>query len=108
MVGGTISGGVKGGWRLHYKRAFPLRQKFPSSVQSSAMPCGFEHPSAPLQAGVAMGLARLAGTRFPDWGPHFQTFMVRGETSEGRAVRRVRGGQSLVLEQPDHCLVHPA
>ena len=28
------------------------------------------------QAGVAMGLARLAGTRFPDWGPHFQTFMV--------------------------------
>ena len=72
------------------------------------MPCGFEHPSAPLQAGVAMGLARLAGTRFPDWGPHFQTFMVRGETSEGRAVRRVRGGQSLVLEQPDHCLVHPA
>lgn len=30
-----------------------------------------------LQAGVAMGLARLAGTRFPDWGPQFQTFMVR-------------------------------
>ncbi|PNW82300.1 hypothetical protein CHLRE_06g278189v5 [Chlamydomonas reinhardtii] len=28
------------------------------------------------QAGVAMGLARLAGTRFPDWGPHFQTFMM--------------------------------
>lgn len=28
------------------------------------------------QAGVAMGLARLAGTRFPDWGPHFQTYMV--------------------------------
>lgn len=23
-----------------------------------------------------MGLARLAGTRFPDWGPDFQTFMV--------------------------------
>ena len=30
------------------------------------------------QAGVALGLARLAGTRFPDWGPHFQTFMVCG------------------------------
>ncbi|GAX78910.1 hypothetical protein CEUSTIGMA_g6349.t1 [Chlamydomonas eustigma] len=28
------------------------------------------------QAGVAMGLARLAGTRFPDWGAHFQTFMM--------------------------------
>jgi hypothetical protein len=28
------------------------------------------------QAGVAMGLARLAGTRFPGWGAHFQTFMV--------------------------------
>mmetsp|Transcript_13973 Transcript_13973/g.24501 ORF Transcript_13973/g.24501 Transcript_13973/m.24501 type:complete len:455 (-) Transcript_13973:668-2032(-) len=28
------------------------------------------------QAGVAMGLARLAGTRFPDWGPHFQAFMI--------------------------------
>ncbi|MEW5298887.1 MAG: hypothetical protein WDW36_001961 [Sanguina aurantia] len=28
------------------------------------------------QAGVAMGLARLAGTRFPDWGPDFQTFMM--------------------------------
>ncbi|KAF5838418.1 Cation/H+ exchanger [Dunaliella salina] len=28
------------------------------------------------QAGVAMGLARLAGTRFPLWGPHFQTFMM--------------------------------
>ncbi|GIL75703.1 hypothetical protein Vretimale_15247 [Volvox reticuliferus] len=28
------------------------------------------------QAGVAMGLARLAGTRFPDWGPHFQTYMM--------------------------------
>ena len=42
-------------------------------------PLAFELPSATLQAGVAMGLARLAGTRFPDWGPHFQTFMVRGE-----------------------------
>lgn len=31
------------------------------------------------QAGVAMGLARLAGTRFPDWGPHFQTLMVSVE-----------------------------
>ncbi|KAJ9525213.1 hypothetical protein QJQ45_020741 [Haematococcus lacustris] len=28
------------------------------------------------QAGVAMGLARLAGTRFPQWGAHFQTFMM--------------------------------
>eukprot|EP00195_Chlamydomonas_chlamydogama_P007198 CAMPEP_0202897678 /NCGR_PEP_ID=MMETSP1392-20130828/6375_1 /ASSEMBLY_ACC=CAM_ASM_000868 /TAXON_ID=225041 /ORGANISM="Chlamydomonas chlamydogama, Strain SAG 11-48b" /LENGTH=333 /DNA_ID=CAMNT_0049583375 /DNA_START=570 /DNA_END=1571 /DNA_ORIENTATION=+ len=28
------------------------------------------------QAGVAMGLARLAGTRFPDWGGHFQTLMM--------------------------------
>eukprot|EP00798_Chlamydomonas_sp_ICE-L_P019255 gene19255-25886_t len=28
------------------------------------------------QAGVAMGLARLAGARFPSWGPHFQTFMT--------------------------------
>ncbi len=35
------------------------------------------------QAGVAMGLARLAGTRFPDWGPHFQTYMV------GAALRAV-------------------
>lgn len=33
--------------------------------------------SAPAQAGVALGLARLAGARFPDWGPHFQTYMVR-------------------------------
>ncbi len=44
------------------------------------------------QAGVAMGLARLAGTRFPDWGPAFQTFMVRGITAtsagdeEGKAI----------------------
>mmetsp|Transcript_30100 Transcript_30100/g.89277 ORF Transcript_30100/g.89277 Transcript_30100/m.89277 type:complete len:557 (-) Transcript_30100:608-2278(-) len=28
------------------------------------------------QAGVAMGLARLAGTRFPEWGGDFQTFMM--------------------------------
>lgn len=35
------------------------------------------------QAGVAMGLARLAGTRFPDWGPHFQTYMVRGGGGRG-------------------------
>lgn len=28
------------------------------------------------QSGVAMGLARVAGARFPDWGPHFQTLMV--------------------------------
>ena len=40
------------------------------------------------QAGVAMGLARLAGTRFPDWGPHFQTYMVH----EGGG-RRGGGGE---------------
>lgn len=28
------------------------------------------------QAGVAMGLARIAGTKFPGWGPHFQTLTV--------------------------------
>lgn len=28
------------------------------------------------QAGVAMGLARLAGTRFPEFGGHFQTLMM--------------------------------
>lgn len=28
------------------------------------------------QSGVAMGLARVAGTKFPDWGPHFQTLMI--------------------------------
>lgn len=32
-----------------------------------------------MQAGVALGLARLVGTRFPDWGPHFQTYMVSWE-----------------------------
>jgi hypothetical protein len=31
----------------------------------------------PAQAGVAMGLARLAGTQLPEWGLQFQTFMVR-------------------------------
>jgi len=29
-----------------------------------------------LQAGVAMGLARIAGTAFPEWGPAFQTVMM--------------------------------
>lgn len=29
-----------------------------------------------LQAGVAMGLARIAGTAFADWGPAFQTVMM--------------------------------
>jgi hypothetical protein len=29
-----------------------------------------------LQAGVAMGLARIAGTRFAGWGLHFQTLMM--------------------------------
>lgn len=29
-----------------------------------------------LQAGVAMGLARIAGTAFTDWGPAFQTVMM--------------------------------
>jgi hypothetical protein len=29
-----------------------------------------------LQAGVAMGLARIAGTAFSDWGPSFQTVMM--------------------------------
>ena len=28
---------------------------------------------AHLQAGVALGLARMVGVRFPIWGPHFQT-----------------------------------
>jgi hypothetical protein len=28
------------------------------------------------QAGVAMGLARIAGTAFSDWGPAFQTVMM--------------------------------
>lgn len=43
------------------------------------------------QAGVAMGLARLAGTRFPDWGPTFQTYMVgRGAGAGGRAGMRGR------------------
>lgn len=28
------------------------------------------------QAGVAMGLARIAGTAFTDWGPSFQTVMM--------------------------------
>ncbi|KAG1666179.1 hypothetical protein FOA52_012026 [Chlamydomonas sp. UWO 241] len=28
------------------------------------------------QAGVAMGLARLVGTRFPSWGPPFQSLMM--------------------------------
>ena len=26
-----------------------------------------------VQAGVALGLARMVGVRFPTWGPHFQT-----------------------------------
>lgn len=29
-----------------------------------------------LQAGVAMGLARIAGTAFSEWGPSFQTVMM--------------------------------
>lgn len=29
-----------------------------------------------LQAGVAMGLARIAGTAFAEWGPAFQTVMM--------------------------------
>lgn len=29
-----------------------------------------------VQAGVALGLARMVAVRFPDWGPHFQTLMA--------------------------------
>lgn len=43
-----------------------------------------------VQAGVAMGLARLAGIRFPDWGPHFQTFMVSTGWQLGFWIRRIR------------------
>lgn len=41
-----------------------------------------------LQAGVAMGLARLAGTRFPDWGPAFQTFMVSYRSMCAQQIHR--------------------
>lgn len=29
-----------------------------------------------MQAGVALGLARMVAVRFPQWGPHFQTLMA--------------------------------
>ena len=29
-----------------------------------------------MQAGVALGLARMVGVRFPSWGPQFQTLAV--------------------------------
>ena len=32
--------------------------------------------SGRAQAGVALGLARMVGVRFPSWGPHFQTLAV--------------------------------
>lgn len=33
-------------------------------------------PLTLVQAGVAMGLARIAGTAFTGWGPAFQTLMM--------------------------------
>lgn len=42
---------------------------------TSAEHCRLFWLSMVTQAGVAMGLARIAATRFPTWGPNFQTLV---------------------------------
>ena len=48
----------------------------PDHAELSAPPAPRAQMQLRVQAGVALGLARMVGVRFPTWGPQFQTLAV--------------------------------
>jgi hypothetical protein len=78
QVGGLLVGRLVGwlaDFALSVRRAQPTKPTHPTPKPISNRPPTEPQPTSP-KAGVALGLTRIAGTAFPEWGGAFQALMT--------------------------------